>query len=57
MTLLTTDILAIIIALIGSSGLMLWAFRANWYLRRENLELKQALLRYTKARSNKDKEA
>ena len=57
MTLLTTDILAIIIALIGSSGLMLWAFRDNWYLRRENLELKQALLRYTKARSNKEKEA
>jgi hypothetical protein len=51
MTLLTTDILAIIIALILSSGLMLWTIRENWYLRRENLELKQALLRYTKARS------
>jgi hypothetical protein len=51
MTLLTTDILAIIIALILSSGLMLWTIKENWYLRRENLELKQALLRYTKARS------
>jgi hypothetical protein len=56
MTLLTTDILAIIIALILSSGLMLWMIRDNWYLRRENLELRQALLRYTKSRSNKDKE-
>jgi hypothetical protein len=53
MTLLTTDILAIIIALITSAGLMLWTFRDNWHLRRENLLLKEALLRYTKGRSKK----
>jgi hypothetical protein len=53
MTLLTTDILAVIIALIASTGLMLWTIRENWYLRRENLELRRSLLRYTKARSNK----
>ena len=53
MTLLTTDILAVIIALITSTGLMLWTIRDNWYLRRENLELKRSLLRYTKARSKK----
>jgi hypothetical protein len=53
MTLLTTDILALMIALVASSGLMLWAFRANYYFRKENLELREQLLRYTKTRSKK----
>jgi hypothetical protein len=53
MTLLTTDILAVIIALISSTGIMLWTIRDNWYLRRENVELRKKLLRYTKASSKK----
>jgi hypothetical protein len=51
MTILETDVLAIIIALTASAGMMLWAIRANYYLQKENLKLRQELLRYTTSKA------
>lgn len=53
MTFLPTDILAFTIALVTSTGLMLFMWRQNFYLERENNKLRKSLA--TMSHSQKEK--